>query len=116
MLTKLEFLLEGMVLYPEQMKANLNKTRGMLFSSKVLLALVNTGITREEAYKIVQSNAMQVWSDIQQGMDGPAFRERLESDPACTLTKEQLDTIFDPWSFLTRSKVLFERLERLDLA
>ena len=115
MLTKLEFLLEGMVLYPEQMKANLNKTRGMLFSSKVLLALVNTGITREEAYKIVQSNAMQVWSDIQQGMDGPAFRERLEADPACTLTKEQLDTIFDPWSFLTRSKVLFERLERLDL-
>ena len=115
MLTKLKFLLEGMVLYPEQMKANLNKTRGMLFSSKVLLALVNTGITREEAYKIVQSNAMQVWSDIQQGTDGPAFRERLEADPSCTLTKEQLDTIFDPWSFLTRSKVLFERLERLDL-
>ena len=115
MLTKLEFLLEGMVLYPEQMKANLNKTRGMLFSSKVLLALVNTGITREEAYKIVQSNAMQVWSDIQQGMDGPTFRERLEADPACTLTKEQLDNIFDPWSFLTRSKVLFERLELLDL-
>ena len=115
MLTKLEFLLEGMVLYPEQMKVNLNKTRGMLFSSKVLLALVNTGITREEAYKIVQSNAMQVWSDIQQGMDGPTFRERLEADPACTLTKEQLDNIFDPWSFLTRSKVLFERLERLDL-
>ncbi len=84
MLTKLEFLLEGMVLYPEQMKANLNKTRGMLFSSKVLLALVNTGITREEAYKVVQSNAMQVWSDIQQGMDGPTFRERLEADPAMT--------------------------------
>jgi len=115
MLTKLEFLLEGMVLYPEQMKVNLNKTRGMLFSSKVLLALVNTGITREEAYKIVQSNAMQVWSDIQQGMDGLTFRERLEADPACTLTKEQLDNIFDPWSFLTRSKVLFERLELLDL-
>ena len=53
MLSKLEFLLDGMVLYPEQMMANLNKTRGMLFSSKVLLALVNTGITREEAYKIV---------------------------------------------------------------
>ena len=46
------------------------------------------------------------------GTDGPAFRRRLEADPACTLTKEQLDTIFDPWSFLTRSKVLFERLER----
>lgn len=115
MLTKLEFLLEGMVLYPEQMEINLNKTRGMLFSSKVLLALVNTGITREEAYKVVQSNAMQVWSDIQQGMDGPTFRERLEADPACTLTKGQLDNIFDPWSFLTRSKVLFERLELLDL-
>ena len=113
MLDKLEFLLAGMVLYPAQMMANLNKTRGMLFSSKVLLALVDTGITREDAYKVVQSNAMAVWADIQQGIAGPSFRERLEADPACTLGAEQLDAIFDPRSFLTRSGIMFDRLETL---
>ncbi len=106
-------VVDGLVLYPEQMKANLNKTRGMLFSSKVLLALVETGITREDAYKIVQSNAMATWHDIQQCVSGPTFRERLEADPACTLTSEELDRIFDPWSFLTRIDVVFDRLETL---
>ena len=115
MLSKLEFLLDGMVLYPEQMMANLNKTRGMLFSSKVLLALVNTGITREEAYKIVQSNAMKVWADIQQCKEGPSYQELLEADPACTLSHEELEKIFDPRAFLTRSNVLFDRLEHLEL-
>ena len=113
MLDKLEFLLGGMVLYPAQMMANLNKTRGMLFSSKVLLALVDTGITREDAYKVVQSNAMAVWADIQQGVAGPSFRERLEADPACTLNEAQLDAIFDPRSFLTRAGIMFDRLEQL---
>ena len=115
MLSKLEFLLDGMVLYPEQMMANLNKTRGMLFSSKVLLALVNTGITREEAYKIVQSNAMKVWADIQQCKEGPSYQELLEADPVCTLSHEELEKIFTPRAFLTRSNVLFDRLEHLEL-
>ncbi|MDD5800070.1 MAG: adenylosuccinate lyase [Coriobacteriales bacterium] len=104
----------GLKLYPAQMMNNLNKTRGMLFSSKVLLALVETGITREQAYKIVQSNAMATWADVQQCQPGPSFRERLEADPACTLTKEELDRIFDPWSFLTRIDVVFDRLEKLE--
>ena len=45
------------------------------------LALVDTGITREEAYAIVQRNAMAVWEDIQNAVDGPTYRERLEADP-----------------------------------
>ena len=63
------------------MKHDLNRTRGLIFSSKVLLALVDTGITREAAYAIVQRNAMAVWEDIQQAVDGPTYRERLEADP-----------------------------------
>jgi uncharacterized protein (TIGR03905 family) len=47
-------IVDGLILYPKQMMANLNKTRGLIYSSKVLLALVDTGITREDAYKIVQ--------------------------------------------------------------
>ena len=93
------------------MEHNLWRTRGLIFSSKVILALVNTGITREDAYVIVQRNAMKVWEDIQNAVDGPTYRERLEADPDCTLTAEQLDAIFDPWAFLTRKDAIFERLE-----
>jgi adenylosuccinate lyase len=112
--SKMIWILDGLQTYPEAMKANLNKTRGLIFSSKVLLALVQTGITREDAYVIVQRNAMKVWEDIQQAVDGPTFRENLEADSECTLSAEQLDAIFDPWAFLTRKDALFERLESLE--
>ena len=106
-------IIDGLVLYPARMKANLAATRGLIFSSKVLLALVDTGITREEAYAIVQRNSMQVWDDVQQARDGADLRGKLEADPECTLTSEQLDAIFDPWSFLGRIDVVFDRLEQL---
>ncbi len=111
LLGKLEWVLDGLVLYPERMRANLEATRGLIYSSRVLLALVDTGITREEAYAIVQRNAMRVWDDIQQARSGPTYREALEADPACSLSAAQLDAIFDPWAFLERIDVLFERLE-----
>ena len=57
--------------------------------------------------------AMAVWADIQQAAEGPTYRERLEADEEVTLTTEQLDEIFDPWGFLQRKDVLFERLEKL---
>ncbi|MBQ9068527.1 MAG: adenylosuccinate lyase [Eggerthellaceae bacterium] len=111
---KLRWIVEGLQVYPEAMLANLNKTRGLIFSSKVLLALVNTGITREDAYVIVQRNAMDTWHDVQQAKDGPTYRERLEADPDCTLDAATLDAIFDPWDFLTRIGPVFDRLERLE--
>ena len=109
-------IIDGLVLYPKSMEANLNRTRGLIYSSKVLLALVDTGITREDAYAIVQRNSMQVWDDVQQARAGKTLRERLEDDPDCTLTAEQLDGIFDPWSFLGRINVVFDRLEELDFS
>ena len=107
-------IVDGLILYPQQMLANLNKTRGLIYSSKVLLALVNTGINREDAYKIVQRNAMDTWHEVQQCKTGTSFKEKLLADPECTLTKEQLDTIFDPWGFLKRIDVVFDRLDQLD--
>jgi len=109
-------IIDGLVLYPARMLANLNATRGLIYSSKVLLALVDTGITREQAYAIVQRNSMQVWDDVQQAREGLDLRGRLEADPDCTLTPEQLDGIFDPWSFLGRIDAVFERLEGLSFA
>jgi adenylosuccinate lyase len=111
LLGKLEWILDGMVLYPARMQANLDATRGLIYSSRVLLKLVDTGITREDAYAIVQRNAMAVWDDIQQAREGASYRERLEADPECTLDAAALDDAFDPWAFLGRIGVLFERLE-----
>ncbi|PKQ30431.1 MAG: adenylosuccinate lyase [Actinobacteria bacterium HGW-Actinobacteria-10] len=114
LLGKLEWILDGLVVYPEVMKANLEKTRGLIYSSRVLLELVDTGILREDAYAIVQRNAMKVWDDIQQARSGPSYREALAADPECTLTDAQLDAIFDPWAFLARSGVVFERLGEVE--
>jgi adenylosuccinate lyase len=114
MFGKMQSILDGLFTYPAKMEHNLWRTKGLIFSSKVLLALVQTGITRENAYLIVQRNAMAVWEDIQNAVDGPTYRERLEADPEANLTAEQLDQIFDPWAFLTRKDEIFKRLETLE--
>ncbi|MDR0350740.1 MAG: adenylosuccinate lyase, partial [Coriobacteriales bacterium] len=107
-------LFDGLVIYPERCRANLNSTRGLIYSSKVLLALVDTGITREAAYDVVKRNAMAVWEDIQQARPGLDFRERIERDPDAPLDADVLDCLFDPWHLLSRSALLFERLEGLE--
>ena len=112
-LNKLEFVLDGLVLYPERMRANLDQTRGLIYSSKVLLALVDSGMTREDAYIVVQRNSMLVWDDIQQGKQGKGLLERLKEDKDCTIDAKTVDACFDPWAFLTRSDIMFERLENL---
>lgn len=114
LLGKLEWILDGLVTYPANMLANLNRTRGLIYSSRVLLALVDTGISREDAYAIVQRNAMKVWDDLQQAREGMTFREQLEADPDAALTAATLDECFDPRAFLARVDVLFERLEGLE--
>ena len=106
-------IVDGLVLYPAQMLANLNKTRGLIFSSKVLLALVDEGLSREEAYAVVQENAMATWREIQAGEAGTTFREKLAADPRVSLSEEALDAIFDPRSFLTRVDAVFDRLGEL---
>lgn len=121
MFGKMRWMLEGLQVYPAKMEHNLWRTRGLIFSSKVLLALVNAGMTREDAYVVVQRNAMQVWEDIQNAVDGPSFKQRIEDDAkvrelesAGSLSKQQLDDIFDPRAFLTRIDVVFDRLEGLE--
>lgn len=114
MFSKMQWMLDGLNVYVNKSLHNLWRTRGLIFSSKVILALVDTGMTREDAYVVVQRNAMKVWDDIQQAIDGPTFRENLEADPDCPLTKAQLDTIFDPTSFLGHKDVIFDKLKDLE--
>lgn len=114
MFSKMQWMLDGLNVYVNKSLHNLWRTRGLIFSSKVILALVDTGMTREDAYVVVQRNAMKVWDDIQQAIDGPTFRENLEADPDCPLAEAQLDEIFDPTSFLGHKDVIFEKLKDLE--
>ena len=91
MLMKMTVLLRGLAVYPERMLANLNLTGGLLFSQPVLLALVEKGATRDEAYDLVQRHAMEVWEH------GGNFRERLGADPdvAALLSTSEIDACFN---------------------
>ncbi len=77
MLKRLSGVVEKLVVYPENMMRNLNLTGGLVFSQRVLLELPKRGLSREEAYKIVQKNAMRVWQDLQKGKS--ALNEKGES-------------------------------------
>jgi len=81
MLVTLTRLTEGLVVYPENMKRNLGLSLGMWNSQTVLLALIRKGLTREEAYDLVQRNAMKTWAVKHAGRDDANFLEQLKSDP-----------------------------------
>jgi len=88
MLRKLTGVVEGLRVYPDQMRANLERTGGLVFSHRVLLALIHKGLSREDAYRIVQAAAMQAWDR------GGSFRELVRASGA--LTDEELAACFDP--------------------
>jgi adenylosuccinate lyase len=90
-------VMRGLLVYPERMRENLEASYGLCFSQRVLLALIETGLSRQEAYKIVQRNAMQSWKERR------AFRELLEGDADVTsrLKPAQLDELFD-YEYYTR--------------
>ncbi|HVV72974.1 MAG TPA: adenylosuccinate lyase [Verrucomicrobiae bacterium] len=81
MLATLTKLTEGLVVYPENMKRNLGLSLGMWNSQTVLLALIRKGLTREEAYELVQRNAMKTWAVKHAGRDDADFLQQLKQDP-----------------------------------
>ncbi len=89
MVHRLDRLLSGLEIDAARMRANLQAGHGLIFSQPVLLALVNAGATRDDAYRIVQRNAMQAWAS------GGDFRTELERDPEMTLEAHALDEAFD---------------------
>jgi adenylosuccinate lyase len=81
MLATLTRLVEGLIVYPENMKKNLGLSLGMWNSQTVLLALIRKGLTREEAYELVQRNAMRTWAVKHEGRADADFLEELKNDP-----------------------------------
>ena len=99
-------IVKGMTVYPQNMKRNLELTRGLVFSQRVLTSLIEKGLSRSEAYDIVQRNAMKAWRE---GLD---FRELLEADPEVTrhLSAAELKSLFDYRFFLRYVDEVFQRL------
>ncbi len=90
-LARLTGLIDRLVIYPDNMIANMNRFRGLIHSQRVLLALTQKGISREDAYRMVQRNAMKVWEE------GRDFREELLNDPGVTavLSPQEIESLFD---------------------
>jgi adenylosuccinate lyase len=96
-------VVDGMVVHPERMRANLNATHGALYSQRALLALVEAGRSRDEAYRIVQQNAQRAWDE------GVEFRQLL----ATAAPELDLDAIFDPRAFVRYAQEIVGRLDAL---
>lgn len=107
MLVKFKGLVDDLVVDQERMMANLESTNGLVFSQAVLLALVETGMTRDEAYQIVQRNAMEAWEDKGH------LRDLLRADPEASLDDSQLDSCFSLEHISETSAPVFERLQEL---
>ena len=105
MLSKMTWLIKGLVVYPENMLANMEKVRGMFFSQAVLLALTEENVVREDAYSWVQTCAMRVWDE------GLALRDSLGQEKEITsrLSDEVLDRCFDLDHQLRNVPLIFER-------
>ena len=106
MLQKTANLIDTMFVYPERMKLNLESTGGLVFSGQFLLDLVEHGVSREDAYRVVQRNAMRAWKE------GLNFRELVFSDPDITgrVPREQIERAFDLKRHLRNIDKIFARV------
>jgi adenylosuccinate lyase len=106
MLSIFTSIMKGLKVYPENMRRNIELTQGLVFSQRVLIALIDKGLTREEAYKMVQDNAMKAWEEKKD------FLGLLKADRRITahLSKAELNSLFDYGYYLKHVDEVFERL------
>ncbi|MDT7689831.1 MAG: adenylosuccinate lyase [Acidobacteriota bacterium] len=106
MLQKAASLIDTLVVYPERMLANLNATRGLVYSGQLLLALTRAGVSREQAYEWAQRNAMKTWDE------GGEFRERVlaDADISARLTREEVERVFKPEAYMRNVGAVFARV------
>jgi adenylosuccinate lyase len=110
-LSRLAGMIEKLTIYPEQMRANLESLGGVVHSGEVLLALTRAGILREDAYKIVQRNAMATWTKLG-AADASDFRTNLLADPevAGRVSPSEIDAAMDANLHLVQIDTIFARI------
>ena len=106
-LVRMTDIIEKLLVYPKTMRANLEKTGGLVFSQRVMLALTQNGISREDAYRIVQGSAMKVW----ESNGAQTLRGMLEKDPQVSkkLDKQALNAIFDYGAYIKNVDKIIKR-------
>jgi adenylosuccinate lyase len=102
MLDRFAWLVEGLVVRPERMRANLEATGGLFFSQRLLLALVESGLERDAAYRLVQRHAMRSWDE---GLD---FRGLVRGDAEIT-ARVDVPAVFDLGAYTRHVDTVFER-------
>ena len=106
MLDRFAWLIEGLVVRPERMRRNLESSHGLFFSQRLLLALVESGLERDEAYRLVQRHALRAWDEEQD------FRELVRGDRELA-GRVDLDAVFDLAAYTRHVDTVFERLRAL---
>ncbi len=106
MLVRLNTILSSLVVHSQRMLSNLNQTGGLIFSQRILLALIEKGANRKEAYEHVQKQAMTAWKGQE------AFQSLIESDPfiAKHLTRKEIAGCFNPKAYLRHQQSIFKRV------
>src|SRR3954452_6339530 len=112
MLATFTTVINGLEVDEQRMQANLNMTGGLVFSQRILLALIDKGVERQEAYKMVQRNAKKVWSMASNDQQGPAFLETLSNDVEVTeyLSRKELAELTSTDYYLKYIDTAFKRL------
>src|ERR671930_2493509 len=106
MLERFAWLVEGLVVRPERMRRNLESSHGLFFSQRLLLALVDSGLSRDEAYRLVQRHALRAWDEEQD------FRELVRADRELA-GRVDLDAVFDLNAYTRHLETVFSRLHAL---
>ena len=106
MLNRFTTIVEKLTVFEENMRSNMDKTFGLIFSQRVLLSLIDKGYAREKAYDLVQPLAMQAWEEGTSFIDLVKENEEIQS----LLSQEELDDCFDPTYHLKNVDMIFERL------
>ena len=106
MLDRFAWLVEGLRIFPERMLRNLEASYGLFFSQRLLLALVDSGLARDDAYRLVQRHAMRAWEEERD------FRELVRADRAVA-SRVDLDAVFDLSAYTRHVDTIFERLDAL---
>jgi adenylosuccinate lyase len=109
MLDRFAWIVDGLVVYPERMARNLETSHGLVFSHRLLLALVESGLDRGDAYRVVQRNAMTAWDEERD------FRALVGADPeiGAHLDADALDAVFDARATIAHVDTVFDRLRTL---
>jgi len=107
MLEKMSYIVDNLVVYPEKMKQNIEKSQGLIFSQRVLLALIDKGLSREKAYQIVQAGAMKARSS------GKHLKELILADKEVKkqLSDKEINQAFDIDYYLRNIETIFKRLD-----